>query len=235
LALTDWPKAPEMTPYRFAATLDAAFADRLDPMQLIPEAQSAYPVLSVSPAPDCRFASAAYASFLKALDFYNAPFYDRGDVRVYIDVESGRSCTFSPDGAMHYINPTAKTKSADTPAGAVLTAWEALRRLSPSALGDAYYEVCSVTQTETETTVSFALTANGIPLLTLPAVVVVRNAVVVEIACNLLRVSATGDAAPPLTLLQTAALLPEGAYQRLELRYVLGDGGVATADWTVAK
>jgi hypothetical protein len=232
----EWPDMPEMRLCAFA--FETAYTDVWRLRQLLIEEALPRASVILSVPPGIRQGDSVYAPFLVNLDLASsgATFYDRDDGRVYVDVESGRSCIFSDDGAIRFSSPAAVPPAASADAGIaadVLRAWEALSLLEP-VTGSARFEVYRVTREGGTTIIEFLLVTGGVPVLWEPAMVEVRNGVIGQISLTLRFVEAGDSAAAPLPLRQAAALAPHGGTARLDLRYVPG-GEAAEIMWVVSE
>lgn len=243
----NWPELPELEPCFFAFESDESYASVLPARQLLMDVSTPRETFAVSDPPDIRQDLSVYTPFLEALGVFplGTPFYPRGDTRVYVDVDGGRSCEISPDGTILY-SFNAVVSEGDwgyvpndvrAPAGAALRAWEVLSLLAP-AMGDAHFEISRIVQTSSAVMVEFMVTLNGLPLTWQPAVITIEDNAVRKVSLRLCRVTQGEDMRAPLPLKQAAALLSENDYSinsRLDLCYAVGDGGTALLEWAVRQ
>ncbi|MDR0325745.1 MAG: hypothetical protein LBI19_06615 [Oscillospiraceae bacterium] len=220
-----WPELPELRPCAFA--FEEEYAAALVSWQLLIEETEPRVSVMASAPPDIQRELPLYAPFLSKLGLSSSSTtsYLRDGVRVYMDVENGQSCEISPDGAFLFSNPGAPAiGGAQTLAGDVLRAWEAVSLLEP-AMGGARFEVFRAARTDGGTAVELALTVNGVPLLWESAFVEVEGGVARRISLKLCRVTIGEDGTLPLPLRQAAVLVDKSGMARLDLRYAAGDGG----------
>jgi hypothetical protein len=214
---------PELRPCVFAFESD--YAEVFHPLQLLFE-ETGRKTAVISAPPDIGSELSYYAAFLEKLELFPAdtPFYTRGNSRVYVDAENGRSCEISSDGAIVFSNQSTAVLPVRSIAEDVLLAWETLALLHP-VMGSAVFEVRQVTQTEHGAAVEFLIKAEGVPLLWEPVVVETSHGTVRHISLLLCRVDLEENLALPLSAKQAAALLDANGGNRMGLYYP-GAGGV---------
>jgi hypothetical protein len=220
-----WPVLPELP----------ELCPGVHPSQLLMEGP-ARRTITVSKPPDINDYISHYTAFLETLGLFPAvtPSYTRGESRVYVDAESGRSCEISSDGTILFSAPAAAARpipAAGNIAGDVLTAWETLARLHP-VMGDAAFEVHRVAPAEEGTVVEFFITAGGVPLIWEPVVVEIALGAIRHISLKLCRADLTDNIVPPMPLRQAIALIEPGGSLNLSLRYPEGGGAVS---WVVGE
>jgi hypothetical protein len=238
---TEWPELPGLRPCSFA--FEENFADGVPPRQLFIAEDSPRVSAVISAPPDATQGDTFYSSFLEKLELSGGAttFYDRGDERVYLDVESGRTCAFLSDGTILFSASAVPAAhmgraSAGSPNAAadVLRAWETLSMLEP-AMGGGRFEVFRVTQTENSTIAEFLLMFGGIPVRWESAVAEIRNGVIEQVSLKLCQIEAGAEEIAPMPVRLAAAIIAQSGGARLGLRYVpLGqDRGEAHVKWVV--
>jgi hypothetical protein len=181
-----------------------------------------------------------YAAFLEALELHpgSTPFYERDDGRVYIDGESGRSCSFLTGGYIHFttsvIPHAALLTEERSIASDVLRAWEVLSQLEPASVSGKFL-VVSAFRENGITLIEFALTFDSIPVIWEYAVIEVRDGVIISLSLKLCRIIEKQESSVPLPVRQASVLVSPENTGRFGLRYVPGETGEFHAMWVVQE